>query len=200
MTITENHGEMVIQARDWGWVLEECQTLKNFMGGSGAKTCARGLLFPEYSRVLYGLHYLLVKAQSWYRISLSQLFLKSRDFHSIWEVIGIGTDHKDNWVLGFNFNDYPQLYEEDRLGWCLANLLSKSCLEKQPRMQYLRDLGASACLTSLYFSLMSMVWKVVGKNSQLQVTTFVLLLSLSLVTHTPKPLLTFFPSRSNQTH
>ena len=48
--------------------------------------------------------------------------MKSGDFHSIREVIGIGKNHKDNWVLGFNFKDYPQLYKEDRLGWCIYNL------------------------------------------------------------------------------
>ena len=114
--------KMVVQARDWGWVLEECQALKKFMGGSAANTSAGGLLPSEYARVLGGLRYLLLKARSWYQISLSQLFLKSREFHSIREVIGIGKNHEDNWVLGFNFRDYPQLYKEDRLGWCIYNL------------------------------------------------------------------------------
>ena len=62
--------KMVIQARDWGWVLEECQTLKKFMGGSAANTRAGDLLPPEYTRGLCGLRYLLLKAQSWYQISL----------------------------------------------------------------------------------------------------------------------------------
>ena len=132
---------MFIQARDWGWALEECQTLKKFMGGSGAKTCARGLLTPEYARVLCGLQYLLLVAQSWYQINLSQLFLKSRDFHSIREVIGIGKDHNDKWMLGFKLKDYPQLYEEDRLGWCLYNLskdaTNRNTFERSVVLQHL---------------------------------------------------------------
>ena len=112
---------MAIQARDWGWILKECQTLK-IMGGSGANICPGDVLPLEYTKVLCGLEHLLLKAQSWSQTSLSQLFIKSRNFHSIGEVIGIGKDHRGNLVLGFNFKDYPQLYEEDRLGWCLYNL------------------------------------------------------------------------------
>ena len=103
--------KMVIQARDWGWVLEECQTLKKFMGRSGANTCAGELLHSEYTRVLCGLHYLLLKAQLWYQISLSELFMKSKNFHSIREVTGVGKDGMDNLVLRYHFKDYSQLYK-----------------------------------------------------------------------------------------
>ena len=62
---------MVIQARDWGWILEECQTLKKIMGGSGANICPGDVLPLEYTKVLCGLRHLLLKAQSWSQISLS---------------------------------------------------------------------------------------------------------------------------------
>lgn len=114
--------KVVIQARDWQWLLGQCQAVKTQMGMPEARTCV-GQMFPvEYERALCGLLYLLREAQTWYQDSLSKLFLKSKAFQSTVEVIALGQDHRDGWVLGFDFKDYSQLYQKDRIGWCLFNL------------------------------------------------------------------------------
>lgn len=114
--------KVVIQARDWQWLLEQCQAVKTQMGKPGAKTRV-GEQFPvEYERALCGLQFLLREAQIWYQDSLLRLFLKSQSFSSIMEVKALGKDHRDSWALGFDFKDHPQLYRKDRIGWCLYNL------------------------------------------------------------------------------
>lgn len=114
--------KVVIQARDWQWLLEQCQTVKGKMIQPEARTRVGEPLPVEYERALCGLQYLLRKAQSWYQDSLSRLFLKSQAFRSITEVTAIGKDYRDSWTLGFEFKDYSQLYRKDRLGWCIYNL------------------------------------------------------------------------------
>lgn len=115
--------KMVTQARDWQWLLEECRIVKMIMGEPEAKTPVGKLLSFKYERALCGLEYLLRKAQSWYQVSLSKLFLKSQAFQSIMEVTASGKDHRDSWALGFNFKEYPQIYQKDRIAWCLYNLM-----------------------------------------------------------------------------
>ncbi|CAD6580474.1 MAG: hypothetical protein ASARMPREDX12_009578 [Alectoria sarmentosa] len=114
--------KVAIQARDWQWLLEECQAVKRHIGEPKAKARAGELLPLAYERALCGLQYLLHKAQSWYQASLSKLFLKSQAFKSVMKVTAIGKDHRDSWALGFNLKDYSQLYRKDRIGWCLYNL------------------------------------------------------------------------------
>ena len=114
--------KVVIQARDWQWLLDECQTVKGKMIQPEAKTRVGEALLVEYERALCGLQYLLRRAQSWYQDSLSRLFLKSQAFQSITEVTAIGKNYRDSWALGFEFKDYSQLYRKDRLGWCIHNL------------------------------------------------------------------------------
>ena len=114
--------KVVIQARNWQWLLEECQTVKGKMIQLEEKTRVGEPLPVEYERALCGLQYLLRKAQSWFQDSLSRLFLKSQAFQSIMEVTAIGKDYRDSWALGFKFKDYSQLYRKDRLGWCTYNL------------------------------------------------------------------------------
>ncbi len=97
-------------------------TVKMIMGEPESKTHVEQPLSVWHEMALCDLQYLLQKAQSWYQASLSKLFLKSRAFHSIMEVVGVGEDHRDSWALGFNFKDYSQLYIKDRIGWCLYNL------------------------------------------------------------------------------
>lgn len=111
--------KVVIQARDWQWLLEKCQTVKGKMIQPEAKPRVGEPLPVEYERALCGLQYLLRKAQSWYQDSLSRLFLKSQAFQSITEVTAIGKNYRDSWALGFEFKDYSQLYRKDRLGWCI---------------------------------------------------------------------------------
>ena len=114
--------KMVIQARDWQWLLEECRAVKKQIGMPDAKLRMGEPLPVEYERALCGLQYLLREAQIWYQDSLSRLFTKSPAFQSIMQVTAIGKDYRDSWALGFNFKDYSQLYRKDRTGWCLYNL------------------------------------------------------------------------------
>lgn len=114
--------KVLIQARDWQWLLEECQTIKRIMEDPEAKTLEGELLPSECECALSGLQYLLQEAQSWYQSSLSKLFLKSQAFQSIIAVTATGKDDRNSWALGFNFKDYSQLYRKDRLGWCIYNL------------------------------------------------------------------------------
>lgn len=114
--------KLVIQARDWQWLLEQCQAVKTQMGKPGAKTRV-GELFPvDYERALCGLQYLLREAQTWYQDALLRLFVKSKSFSSIMQVKALGEDPRNSWALGFDFKDYSQLYHKDRIGWCLYNL------------------------------------------------------------------------------
>lgn len=114
--------KVAIQARDWQWLVEQCQTFKRSMGEPEAKTCMGQPLPFQCERACSGLQYLLEEAQTWYQVSLSKFFLKSQAFHSTLEVTAMGKDQRDSWALGFNFKDYPQLYQKDRIGWCLYNL------------------------------------------------------------------------------
>ena len=122
--------KMVIQARDWQWLLDECRALKQRMGMFDAELRTGEPLPVDYERALCGLQYLLRKAQTWYQESLSRLFLKSPAFQSIMQISAVGKDYRDSWALGFNFKDYSQLYRKDRTGWCLFNLT------KDPRDLY----------------------------------------------------------------
>ena len=114
--------KVVIQARDWQWLLEECQNVKRIVEESEANTHMGMPLTFLHETALCGLHYLLRESQSWFQSSLSKLFLKSQVFHSLMEVTAVGKDDRDSWALGFNFKNYPQLYQKDRIGWCLYNL------------------------------------------------------------------------------
>ena len=114
--------KMVIQARDWQWLLEECQTFKKKLDEPVLETEMGDSLPVEYVRAMCGLQYLLQEAQTWYQNNLSRLLLKSQAFHSIMEPTAIGKDPRDSWALAFNFKDYSQLYDKDRTGWCLYNL------------------------------------------------------------------------------
>lgn len=114
--------KVVIQAREWQWLVEQCQAVKTQMEKPESKTRV-GELFPvEYERALCGLQYLLREAQTRYQDGLSRLFLKSKSFSSIMEAKALGKDHRDSWALGFDFKDYSQLYQKDRISWCLYNL------------------------------------------------------------------------------
>ena len=95
--------KVVIQARDWQWLSEQCQAVKTQMGNSQAKNRVGEPLPVEYERALCGLQYLLREAQTWYQDGLLRLFLKSKSCSSIMEVTAIGTDHRDSWALGFGF-------------------------------------------------------------------------------------------------
>ena len=106
----------VNQAREWQWLLEECQTVKSEAVKSEAKVRPGEPLPVGYERALSGLHYLLWQAQYQCQVSLSKLFMKSPAFQSIMEVRGLGEDHKGSWALGFNYKNYSQLYQEDRMG------------------------------------------------------------------------------------
>lgn len=114
--------KVLIQARDWQWLLEACLTTKRLMEDSKARNSEGGSLASEYESSLCGLEYFLRNAQIWYQDSLSRLFRKSQAFQSIMEVKATGKDQQNNWALGFGFRDYSQLYQKDRLGWCLYNL------------------------------------------------------------------------------
>ena len=114
--------KVVIQARDWQWLLEQCRIVKRKMEEPEVRTRKGESLPAEYEKALCGLLYLLREAQTWYGQSLARLFLKSQAFQSIMEVTAIGRDHRDSWALGFDFKDYSQLYRTDRIGWCLYNL------------------------------------------------------------------------------
>ena len=118
--------KVLIQARDWQWLLEECQIIKRIMKDPEAKTLVGELLPSECECALVGLQCLLQEAQSWYQGSLSKLFLKSQAFQSIIAVTASGKDDRSSWALGFNFKDYSQLYRKDRLGWCIYNLTKDS--------------------------------------------------------------------------
>ena len=122
--------KMVVQARDWQWLLDECQAVKKRMVVLDAKLRMREPLPVDYEIALWGLQYLLRKAQTWYQESLSRLILKSPAFQSMMQVTAVGKDYRDSWALGFDFKDYSQLYRKDRTGWCLYNLT------KDPRDLY----------------------------------------------------------------
>ena len=122
--------KMVVQARNWQWLLDECRAVKKQMEMPDAKARLGEPLPVDYKRALCGLRYLLQKAQTWYQESLLRRFMKSPAFQSIMQVTAVGKDHRASWALGFNFKDYPQLYRKDRTGWCLYNLA------KDPRDPY----------------------------------------------------------------
>ena len=122
--------KMVIQARDWQWLLDECRAVKKRMGMPDAKLRLGEPLPAEYERALCGLQYLLRRAQTWYQESLSGLFMKSPAFQSMMQVTAVGKDYRDSWALAVDFKDYSQLYRKDRTGWCLFNLT------KDPRDVY----------------------------------------------------------------
>lgn len=114
--------KLLIQARDWQWLLEECQTVKRIIGNPKAKTLVGELLPSDCERALCGLKYFLRKAQTWHQVNLHKSFFKSPAFQSVMQVKATGKDQRGSWALGFDFKDYSQLYQKDRLSWCLYNL------------------------------------------------------------------------------
>ena len=113
--------KMVIQVRDWQWLLDECRAVKKRMEMPDAKLRMGKPLPVDYERALCGLEYLLRNAQTWYQNSLENLFLKSPEFQSTMKVTAVGKDYRDSCALSFAFKDYSQLYRKDRTGWCLYN-------------------------------------------------------------------------------
>ena len=118
--------QMVIQARDWQWLLDECRAVKKRMCMPDAKFRMGEPLPVDYERALCGLQYLLRVSQKWHQETLARLIVKSPAFQSMVKVTAVGKDYRDSWALGFHFKDYPQLYQKDRTGWCLYNLTNDS--------------------------------------------------------------------------
>lgn len=108
-------------AREWKWVLEECENVKYEYGKSWDPVRVGKPLFWKYEKALGSLELLLLHClNSGSRLDLQQDLASAPSFKDYWEVTEI-TEGPVHRVVVRLRNKYKleELYEKDRLMWCL---------------------------------------------------------------------------------
>ena len=114
--------QAVFQARNWQWLLDECQNVKRELGRGGSEIGSGRPLSREYERALGSLRAMLERSRNYYQSSLNRFLIKSPAFSNVFKV----TDTTHGQLLGpvmkISLRDYSTLYRDDRIGWCLFQL------------------------------------------------------------------------------
>lgn len=84
--------QVMAQARDWQYLLDECEIVKQECLRSKTDICTGWPLPARYERALGSLQMLLKRAASMQRMTLMRLILKSPAFQSKWKAVATGGD------------------------------------------------------------------------------------------------------------
>ena len=113
----------LIQARDWQWILEECQAVKAELVKSKAGVQCGKPLPASYEKALGSLQRMLEIARSDHQSNLRRLMLKLPQFREVFKIVSCGEVPLFGSFHFFDAKDYSTLYEKDRIGWCLYHLV-----------------------------------------------------------------------------
>lgn len=108
-------------AREWKWLLEECENVKYELGKFWEPVRMRTPLFWKYEKALGSLELLLLHCLNLgFRIDLQQDLISAPSLKNYWEVTGIPEGQVHKVAVRLNSKYMPEeLYQKDRLMWCL---------------------------------------------------------------------------------
>lgn len=136
--------KVVVQAREWQWLLDECQNVKRELQKSEREIRPGKPLPKEYERALVSLDGLLRGALCYHQSNLKRFLIRSPAFSKVFKVTG--TTQHQHFGTGFilELRDYTTLHRDDRIGWCLFQLTQdfdnpRVVFEPSAVLQYLDD-------------------------------------------------------------
>lgn len=135
--------KVVVQAREWQWLLDECQNVKRELQKSEWEIRPGKPLPKEYERALISLDMMLRGALGYHQSNLKRFLIRSPAFSKVFKVTG--TAQHQHFGTGFilELRDYTTLHRDDRIGWCLFQLTSDFdeplVFEPSAVLQYLND-------------------------------------------------------------
>ncbi|CAD6587437.1 MAG: hypothetical protein ASARMPRED_003099 [Alectoria sarmentosa] len=135
--------KVVLEARDWQWLLDECQNVKRELQRSDSEIGCGKPLPEEYEKALGSLEKMLGRALAYHQLNLKRFLIRSPAFSKVFKVTG--TVQQQHLGPGFilELRDYTTLHRDDRIGWCLYQLMSnfdeQHVLEPSAVLQYLDD-------------------------------------------------------------
>ena len=135
--------KVVLGARDWQWLLEECQNVKRELQRGGSDIGPGKPLTREYERALGSLEMMLWRLLGSHQVNLKRVLIRSTAFSKVLKVTAIAQQQQFGTVMIIEPRDYPNLLRDDRIGWCLFQLTSNFdehlVFEPSAVLQYLDD-------------------------------------------------------------
>ena len=135
--------KVVLGARDWRWLLEECQNVKRELQMSGSEIGPGKPLPQGYESALGSLESMLLRSLGYHQINLKRVLLRSPAFSKVFKVTGIAQEQNLGTAMIVDLRDYSTLHRDDRIGWCLfqltANFADRLVFEPSAILQYLDD-------------------------------------------------------------
>ncbi|KAL8897278.1 MAG: hypothetical protein Q9207_007289 [Kuettlingeria erythrocarpa] len=113
---------VLIRARDWQWLTEECRHVQRLLCELGTNPGSVKELRHKYIEALVSIRTLLTINQRYCREHLKTCMLTSEAFKSASRLIGLTDPKAKGWSFEFTVDDYPTLYKRDRTAWCLYQL------------------------------------------------------------------------------
>ena len=107
------------RARDWNYLLEQCQIVKQERETYVSKPHIGTKLPKSYEQALGCLKFLLSRAWKEYQMELLKTMVKSEAFGSSYEALETGLWDNVATAVKFNIKEYHTLWDNDRIGWCL---------------------------------------------------------------------------------
>ena len=126
--------KMVIHAREWQWLAEECENVEQEMVKSTGEGRKRSEISSTHLKALCSLKMLLLRADRFLRTDLKRSLTEAEAFkHLLTVTRGCQTSRgadgriKDwRWGLETDLKDSSRLIFDDPLGWCLHQLCKDS--------------------------------------------------------------------------
>lgn len=135
--------KVILQARDWQWLLDECHNVKQELQRSESEICPGRPLPKEYERALGSLEMMLRKALAYHQLNLKRFLVRSPAFSKVFKVSGTAKHQHLGTAFIVELRDYTTLHRDDRIGWCLFQLTAdfdeKHVFEPSAVLQYLDD-------------------------------------------------------------
>lgn len=123
--------KVVLQARDWQWLSDECQNAKRELQRSELEIGPGKPLPEDYERALGSLGMLLEKSWADQQLNMKRLLVRSPAFSKVFKVTGTVQQQHLGSGFVFELRDYATLFRDDRIGWCLFHLASNP---EEPRI------------------------------------------------------------------
>ncbi|KAI4177545.1 MAG: hypothetical protein LQ346_007672 [Caloplaca aetnensis] len=113
---------VLIRARDWQWLKEECRHMQHLLCELGTKIGKQKALSNSYAEALVSVRTLLTIHRRYCMEHLKTCMLTSEAFKSAFRLIGLSDPKAKGWSFEFTVDDYPTLHKRDRTAWCLYHL------------------------------------------------------------------------------
>ncbi|KAM0798500.1 hypothetical protein BDR22DRAFT_375830 [Usnea florida] len=135
--------KVVHEARDWQWLLSECQNVKRERDKSDSGIGPGKPMTESYERALSSLASLLWNSQVYHQKNLERFLIRSPAFTKLFKITGIARPQDLGTVFSTEVKDYATLLRNDRIGWCLYQLKSdfkeRHVFEPSAVLQYLDE-------------------------------------------------------------